>query len=282
MIFHTFRRNAMDDRYSELVPLHDALKEIVKDFDAICSRAEVSFFLVYGTMLGAARHQDIIPWDDDVDLGMLRDDYEKLILFFQHNKVENYSLYCAETDSKHTQIFAKLVRNDGKYDYLSKFYTHHAGLSVDIFPLDEALPQSKVRQRIRGAWIVHLRRIVNSRAKLANPAFHEKTVKRVCRFLMVLPFLVVDNHKLLEHTNDLCRRGNGKGYPNIISYSTTDKLYKENDPREDWLPAAKLPLGVKQYCVPARYEKILTHIYGEDWNEIPPESIREQHSHLGE
>ena len=69
----------MEDRYRELAPLHDALKEIVKDFDAICQKAKVSFFLVYGTLLGAARHPDIIPWDDDIDLGMFREDYEKLI-----------------------------------------------------------------------------------------------------------------------------------------------------------------------------------------------------------
>lgn len=270
----------MEERYKELIPLHDALKEIVKDFQKICNEAQVSFYLVYGTMLGAARHHDIIPWDDDIDLGMMRTDYERLIRYFKSNKIDGYELYCAETSSSHTQIFAKLVRIDGKYDSLSKYYTHPCGLSVDIFPLDEAMEQSKLRQKIRGEWIVHLRRVVNSRAKLKNPLFKEGKAKRTMRFLMVLPFLPVDNHTLLVHTNNLCKRNNGKGFPNIINYSTTDRLYKENDPKEDWIPTTQLPLGEEQYMVPGKFERILAHIYGENWAEIPPESVREQHTHM--
>ena len=269
----------MEDRYLELVPLHDALKEIVKDFDGICHRAGVSFCLVYGTMLGAARHKDIIPWDDDIDLGMFRHDYEKLIQYFLSNDEPGYKLFCAETSREHTQIFAKLVRIDGKYDHLSQYYTHAKGLSVDVFPLDEAMDQTRIRQKIRGEWIVHLRRVVNSRAKLKDPHFKESTIKHLARFLMVLPFLAIDNHSLLVYTNNLCKRNNGKGYPNIINYSTTDRLYKENDPKEDWLPTTDLPLGNLRYSVPGKFERILAHIYGDDWAEIPPESVREQHTH---
>ncbi len=270
----------MEERYAELIPLHNALKEIVKDFQIICDKAGVSFYLIYGTMLGAARHKDIIPWDDDIDLGMMRPDYEKLIRYFCDNNVDGYKLYCAETTTEHTQIFAKLVRNDGKYDSLSKYYTHSNGLSVDVFPLDEAMPQSNIRQSLLGEWIIHLRRIVNSRAKLKNPGFRETGLKRMLRFLMVFPFLWIDNHELLVHTNNLCKKNNGKGYPYIINYSTTDKLYKENDPKEDWIPSTKLPLGDFFYMVPGKYERILTHIYGKEWGKIPPESVREQHSHI--
>lgn len=270
----------METNYNELQPLHNALKEIVHDFDVICHKAGVSFFLVYGTLLGAARHQDIIPWDDDVDLGMLRRDYEKLISYYQTNGFNNYSLYCAETSERHTQIFAKLVRTDRKYDHLSKFYSHSGGLSVDIFPLDEAMPQSNVKQILLGEWIVHLRRVVNSRAKLKNPSFREGKVKRFLRLIMVLPFLLIDNHQLLVITNDLCKKNNGKGYPNIINYSTIDRLYKENDTKDDWIPATSLPLGNKSYNVPGNYMRILAHIYGDDWFLIPPENERVQHNHL--
>lgn len=272
----------MEDRYRELAPLHDALKEIVKDFDAICQKAKVSFFLVYGTLLGAARHQDIIPWDDDIDLGMFREDYEKLIQYFVCNEEKNYYLSCAETDVKHTQIFAKLVRTDGKYKHLCKYYAHVMGLSVDIFPLDEALPQRNIKQWIRGEWIVYLRRVINSRAKLSNPKYHENPLKKTCRFISVIPFLAFDSHRLLKYTNALCVKNNGKGYPNIISYSTTDKLYKENDPKENWIPSSKLPLGDAFYNVPGNYKAILSNIYGDDWFKIPPESVREQHSHIEE
>lgn len=269
----------MNTKYENLIPLHDALKELVEDFDQICNRAGVTFFLIYGTLLGAARHQDIIPWDDDVDLGMFRDDYEKLIMYFKNNNENGYALYCAETSKAHTQIFAKLVRTDNKYKGLSKYYNHERGLCIDIFPLDEAHSQSNIRQKLLGAWIVHLRRIVNSRAKLNNPSFNENLIKRVFRIFMILPFCWIDNHKLLVYTNNLCRNNRGKGFPNIINYSTTDKLYKENDPKTDWIPNTVLPLGKNYYNVPGNYKSILRHIYGKNWNEIPPERLRVQHQH---
>lgn len=270
----------MGSCYKELTPLHEALKEIVKDFDDICRRAGVSFCLIYGTMLGAARHQDIIPWDDDVDLGMFRQDYEKLIQYFIKNDEPGYKLFCSETSNEHMQIFAKLVRVDGKYDYLAQYYTHVNGLSIDVFPLDEAMDQARIWQKIKGEWIVHLRRVVTSKAKLKDPHFKEPLLKHVVRFLMVLPFLAIDNHSLLIHINNLCKQDNGKGYPNIINYSTTDRLYKENDPKEDWLPTTDLLLGDLRYSVPGKYERILSHIYGDDWAEMPPESVREQHTHM--
>ena len=270
----------MIKQYSELIPLHEALKEMIDDFAAICNRAGVSFYLVYGTLLGAARHHDIIPWDDDVDLGMFRDDYKKLINYFKQNSEEYYELFCADTCMTHTQIFAKLVRTDGKYEYLTKYYTHPLGLSLDIFPLDDALPQSNLHQRMLGEWIVFLRKIVNSRAKLKNKQFKEKPMNRLMRSIAVLPFLWKDNHELLIYINSLCEKNNGKGCPNIINYSTTDKLSNENDPRTDWLPSTLLFLGDTEYRVPGKYEKILSHIYGNNWNELPPEKMREQHSHL--
>ena len=269
----------MQTQYSEMIPLHNALKEIVQDFQLLCRTIGVDFFLLYGTLLGAARHHDIIPWDDDIDLGMMRGDYEKLISHCMDHSVDGYKLFCAETSNDHTQIFAKLVRVDGKYDYLSKFYTHSKGLSIDIFPLDEAKPQSSVKQRIRGVMIIYLRRIVNSREKLRDLRFREPWFKRVVRLIAVMPFMIVDNHKLLMYTNNLCKKSNGKGYPNIINYSTTDKLCKENDPKESWFPPKKLPLGDDEYLVPSDYGGILMHIYGTDWKDIPPEYKREQHTH---
>ncbi len=270
------------EEWNHLRPLHDALKEIIDDFSEICTSLGIKFYLVYGTLLGAARHGDIIPWDDDVDLGLFRDDYEKLIEYFKNRNDERYIFSCPQTYKEHIQIFGKLVRVDGKYGDLKKYYTHPAGLSVDIFPFDEAKNQKNIFQFIRGIWILHLRRVVTSRKDLKNPRFHEPKLKRIIRRVMVLPFLFFDNHKLLLYTDYLCKKNNKKGYPNIISYSTTDKLYKENDPKDVWIPGTSLKLGDNEYLVPGKYKEILEDIYGDKWHEIPPESIRVQHFHIGE
>ncbi len=270
------------EKYNELIPLHNALKEIIGDFAGICKEIGVDFYLIYGTLLGAARHSDIIPWDDDVDLGMMRSQYDKLIEYFVKNKNEKYIFACPQTSPEHTQIFGKLVRIDEKYNNLKKYYSHPRGLSIDIFPLDEAKAQSNMIQALRGECIVYLRKIVNSRAKLESNNFRERGIRRLMRSCAVLPFCFISNHKLLLFTDYLCKKNNGKGYPNIINYSTTDKLYKENDPMSTWLPAEKLPLGGNDYLVPGQYAEMLTDIYGADWHEIPPESVRGQHEHLEE
>ena len=84
---------------------------ILKKFDSICKENGLEYSLAYGTMLGAIRHKGFIPWDDDIDIMMPREDYEKLLAVWDQSAPKEYILQNTRTDSDFTQNFTK-IRKD--------------------------------------------------------------------------------------------------------------------------------------------------------------------------
>ena len=113
--------------------------EILKAVDKICKKNNITYWLSCGTMLGAVRHQGFIPWDDDLDIELLRPDYEKLLKILQSELPENLTLQSNETDENYFFLYAKvrdknsLVKEKTGFD---KFWKEQ-GIWIDIFPVDK-------------------------------------------------------------------------------------------------------------------------------------------------
>ncbi|MGN0308587.1 MAG: phosphorylcholine transferase LicD [Lachnospiraceae bacterium] len=115
--------------------------EILSLFDEICRRHNLSYFVGYGTLLGAVRHQGFIPWDDDLDIIMFRPDYEKLKLIIHDELPEFYFFQDVYTDSI-VSAFSK-IRDERTTAIELKYCENaaaHQGIFVDIFPLDGCYP----------------------------------------------------------------------------------------------------------------------------------------------
>ena len=89
--------------------------EILKEFDRICKKHNIQYFLDSGTALGAARHKGFIPWDDDIDVGMLRSDYEHFLEICPKELEQKYFLQTIETDPGCPCLFAKIRKNGTIY-----------------------------------------------------------------------------------------------------------------------------------------------------------------------
>lgn len=124
---------------------------MLKIFDYLCEKHGIKYFLVGGTLLGAIRHQGFIPWDDDLDLGMTRDDYEKFVkyaapelpydIFFQNLQTDKYYPAFHMVDAR---LRDKYSRNFRKPE-LEKQYKWHNGIQLDIFIYDRAfLPHNRL------------------------------------------------------------------------------------------------------------------------------------------
>ena len=117
----------------------DELKEIelaiLKHFDAFCKEHNIRYYLAYGTLLGAIRYKKFIPWDDDVDVLVPREDYERLLKIYEDNA--QYKLYAFEKDGKFHCPYAKLCDLSTK-KVVERYRTTDAipGVEIDIFPLD--------------------------------------------------------------------------------------------------------------------------------------------------
>lgn len=104
--------------------------------DRICEENDLKYSLYYGTLLGAVRHKGFIPWDDDIDIVMLRPDYDKLLSILA--KDETYLLLDQSTRPDYRYTFAKLV-DSNTYLESTQFYSGEdpeLGVFLDIFPLD--------------------------------------------------------------------------------------------------------------------------------------------------
>lgn len=110
--------------------------EILVYIDKICRENKLNYSIFYGSLIGVERHKGFIPWDDDIDIVMLRDDYEKLLSILSNEK--KYTLLSSKTREQYRYTFAKLV--DPSTVAKSKQYfgceDKDLGVFVDIFPID--------------------------------------------------------------------------------------------------------------------------------------------------
>lgn len=115
--------------------------EMVKVLDSICKKYDIPYFLYGGTLLGAIRHNGFIPWDDDLDVAMMRNDYKRLLKVLPDELPEHIVLQTNDTDKNYFFFVGKLrdkrsFLDEGGFDSVFK----ERGIFIDIFPLDKLLP----------------------------------------------------------------------------------------------------------------------------------------------
>lgn len=122
-----------------LSEIHDGTLQILKKIMAICDQIGVNYYLAYGSLIGAVRHRGFIPWDDDLDIVMLRGDYERFTEYCAANETELYpfKLLNRENTAKYPYNIARFndMRYRAVYDNLQSY---DSGMFIDIYPLDGA------------------------------------------------------------------------------------------------------------------------------------------------
>ena len=111
--------------------------EMLKIFDKFCSKHNLKYSLYAGSLLGAVRHKAFIPWDDDLDVCMSREEYDRFIELWEEEGVEGYILQNKENTPGFTQSFTKIRKDNTTFlqedDVVGKY---HTGIFLDVFPLD--------------------------------------------------------------------------------------------------------------------------------------------------
>ena len=142
----------MTNDYGNL-ELHTVLLSAMKDIDRICHENGLRYYLHAGTLLGAMNHQGFIPWDDDVDIALMRSDYEKLITLIQAQFADRYYLqdYRTDNDYKNNRAVLRILGTRVCYYHEQKQQTR-CEIGIDLVPLDCA-PDNIFLRRIQ-KWVI--------------------------------------------------------------------------------------------------------------------------------
>lgn len=128
--------------------VQDCEIDILYQIDKICKKYDLEYFGIGGTALGAVRHEGFIPWDDDIDIGMTRKDYELFLKVAKEELPQQYHVQNFDTEPNSPFYFTKIRKNNTKFvEYYLKDYDIHHGIFVDIFPFDN-IPDKAWQERL--------------------------------------------------------------------------------------------------------------------------------------
>lgn len=118
--------------------------EIANEIKRVCVENNIKYFLESGTLLGAVRHGGFIPWDDDMDIGMMREEYEKFLKIAPEKLSSEFILQTWKNEKDYSLTFAKVRKSDTIFlEYEFKDSSMHNGIWVDIFPYD-SVPEKNI------------------------------------------------------------------------------------------------------------------------------------------
>ena len=252
------------------------LKEIefdmLKMFDAFCKENNIRYFLAYGTLLGAIRYKKFIPWDDDVDVLVPREDYDRLLRLFQDN--EKYRLYAFEKDENYLFPFAKICDLDTRKDELGYESSIELGVDIDVFPLDawdddfkKAKKEAKYINRNMGGLRL---------SKLRKPDSVNPIKRFIKGILMVYCKMLGGKHyikKILKASNKPEQQGtNYVGAKSWCVYGARGIIHAEA-----FSEAIEVEFEGRMFPSPDGYDAYLSCLYGDYLPEPPKEKQKTHH-----
>lgn len=233
--------------------------ELLQKFDEICTKHHLTYFAEYGTLLGAVRHHGFIPWDDDIDVVMFRDDYAKFQKIAQEEFQEPYFYQDSYNDC---QIWAFSKIRDSRTtaiefpDFPLEF---NQGIFIDIHPLDDAPDGSSASQSLlemkREIWLT-----------IAEPETLLKHLQQGTKFLLapdilydLLALPIRQRFRQFEDFN-LSNFGHSENVDFITRSICTPE--RKSQKREWFSDVVYLPFEYTKIPVPVCYDKVLKTHYG--------------------
>lgn len=240
------------------------LLEIMCEVDKICKKHSITYWLDFGTLLGAVRHGGFIPWDDDLDIAVFRKDYARLRKVLMEELPEDYKFQDWKNDKYAFDNYGRVRDLNSKFNYTRFRKQKYQGLFVDIFTV-ESMPSVKLKKRVDFLYGRVFRQLNNYGTVMYNSALKNNIVSVIAALLY--PF--VGGFVGLLRLYAKLFPGKKLG----LSYS----IYFYSERRMDEiLPCRPILFEGKEFMAPSQPEACLTRIYG-DYMRLPAEKYRIGH-----
>lgn len=244
--------------------------DILSAIHKFCEERGIRYSMACGTLLGAARHKGYIPWDDDIDIYLPRDDYDRLIQTFPDVYEGKYKLKCLERDNKWDRPYGKAI--DLRTEYWEYSTTIPLGVNIDIFPIDD-VPDSdsewilynKIRKLLQDIYALRFVRLSSNRA------FGKNCVIVLNRVLSCF----LSKRRIAKIIDRYSKRYNGKSYSRCFE-NIQGIFQKKPFQKKLFESLIELPFEDRKYKGFADFDSYLTAGFG-DWRKLPPEEKRITH-----
>lgn len=238
---------------------------ILDHFDKYCKANSINYSLVGGSLIGAIRHSGFIPWDDDIDVMMTRDNYQKLLSTYQHEK---YKLLTPYTDSSYPYPFAKMIDTETlMIEEMEEAYPS-MGVYIDIFPFDERPPKANFLNIILLKKIQTIKTLANSKDRKLSRQLLLKLLR-----IMLRPISINTVSRIIDRKSQKWNNLN-LDYSILVWANDLNVIFTKKEMEE-----TKDCSFESLHClITKHYDSVLTKRFG-DYMKLPPESERiEKHA----
>lgn len=243
---------------------------------------DIPYWLIGGTLLGGVRHKGFIPWDDDIDLGILQDDYERAIKALQENLPKELFLQTLETDPSYDLTWIKVKDNNS----IIKEYkpgNYHKGIFVDIFPIQYVVNDESAVLRERNK-MRKVHRILSSVKepfdKISSVKMLIKDIFKLLLKIVCFPLVFMGKEKINsilrnscdKHSKKMEDKNSGK-----LNYYIGTGFFDVPMDKSMMFPLKKIAFEDFEFYAPGEADRYLTTQFG-DYMQLPPENQRASHN----
>lgn len=250
--------------------------EILKAVVKICNDNNIKYYMIGGTLLGSVRHKGFIPWDDDIDIAMFRDDYNKFVDIWPKIRPDDLVLQNKETDKrvhisftkirkKGTRIIEKETKNSGIFK----------GVFIDIFPLDNIPKEDSLYKDLEYYFYYYL--ISVSLYKNGYRSYKSKLLKNIS----AISSLFLSFELINKVSNYIITRQHNVETDYVTSYTSGYGYKKQRmNKKKIYGDGVLLQFEDCEFIAPTNFIDYLVHLFG-DYKQLPPKEKRgSQHSFI--
>lgn len=254
-------------------------KEMLFEIHDICVENDINYVILFGSAIGVMRHKDFIPWDDDIDIGLPREDMNKLISIIQENYSEKYEILNFDTNKNFPLMTTHIILKGTKFVVPEfKGIKCNFGIYLDVFPLDYVAEDGKQRKKqLNKAWFYSKLMILRSMGgpKLPVKGIIGKIAKGLCWIIHILLKVFHISRRWIH--NGYMKQAVKQSETSIIGHLASTKpgefCYRYND----LFPPKLKDFGEQKVYVANNCDKILRQNYG-DYMIMPDVNNRINHT----
>lgn len=259
------------------------IMQVLRDVVRILDELEIPYYMQGGTMLGAVRHKGIIPWDDDVDLGIPRADYERLLREVAAKLPENLELRTYDDETDHHYYFARIVDKRYQIRRMGSLEERLENVWVDLFPLD-GMPNGLLARQ----W--HKIRLLVVRLKYHLSCFERVNIKRPGRPLVERVIIKIatwtrvgswfNTRKQLDKMDRLLKKYSPEKTEYFVNFmGQTSYKFNEMFKKSVYGKGKLYPFEDLQLVGPEDYDGYLKSLYGDY---MTPPKVEDRNAHVSE